>query len=195
MVDSIDDLELLADSYPGIHALPSFLELAAHVPWFRMVGEPVSGSLRADAEDYASALGFPEAEPALVGDWEAASDALMSMDVNAPAWEAEEQLRAAVSIELVDMVGEDLAAMLMHHVSDQLTPVIEQSVMDASNELGIQDEDFLRAAMGAGIQAAHQAAMVALVGADETHAFAARFKLFEVGRWPIGIFGTSFLIY
>ncbi len=195
MIYDIDDLDLLSDRHPGLMSLPGFLKLVETLPWFRAVGEPLSAQVTGRAEAYANALGFPDAVPALVPDWVEASESLESVDINAPAWEVEESLRTGLAQDLVELLGDDLVTMLMTHVSEHVSPVIEQALLETSESLGISDDAFLRAGMGGAVQACHQAVMVALAGEDDGHPFTRRFGLYEAGRWPIGIFGTSFLIY
>jgi hypothetical protein len=50
------------------------------------------------------------------------------------------------------------------------------------------------------VQSAHQAALVLVAAADpdfeaEHHPFAAKFRLFEFGRWPVGVIGRSFNLF
>ena len=61
----------------------------------------------------------------------------------------------------------------------------------------VADEEILRAAMGAGVQICHLAALVLLSGHEdlEDHPFFHKFRLFEAGHWPIGIAGSSFNIF
>ncbi|MEL6363066.1 MAG: hypothetical protein AAFR21_18520, partial [Pseudomonadota bacterium] len=57
-----------------------------------------------------------------------------------------------------------------------------------------------RLAVGAAVQASHQAALALLASADpdfeaEGHPFAAKFQLFEFGRWPVALIGSSFNLF
>ena len=50
---------------------------------------------------------------------------------------------------------------------------------------------------GAGAQAIYQAGLLLAAEneEDEHHVFALKYKLFESGRWPIGVVGNSFHIF
>ena len=50
------------------------------------------------------------------------------------------------------------------------------------------------------VEAAHKAALVLIAAADpafdaDDHPFTAKFRLFEFGRWPVGLIGSSFNLF
>ena len=64
----------------------------------------------------------------------------------------------------------------------------------------VEDEAARQLAVGAAVQAAHQSALVLIAAIDpdfeaDDHAFAAKLKLFEFGRWPVGVMGRSFNLF
>ncbi len=189
------DLDELFEESPSLKAVAPFLTLASNVRWFRTLGEDVDRRTVDLARAYANALGFPEAYPAFMADWEEAADAAENTEVNSPAWEAEEQLRATLTDDALDVLDEQTLEMVMTHVAQGTSEAIEAAAMEAAQELRIFDEEFVRATSGAAVQATYQAALAAMTGAEEDHPFVLRFQLFEKGRWPIGIIGNSFLIF
>lgn len=182
------------EQLPGLKTFQPFTQMASQTHWFRAIGETPDPLVVTLAEDYAAALGFPECRPYFIREWQEAADAFVTADMNSPAWEAEEQLRVGLAAELSDAIGEDMLMMLMSSLGEQIAPSLEQAAIEASEYLRIDDEEFLRSAIGAGVQVCHQAAMVAMTEAGDDHPFALRFSLFEKGHWPIGIFGGSFLL-
>jgi hypothetical protein len=54
-------------------------------------------------------------------------------------------------------------------------------------DAGGVDEGLARAAAGAATQAGYLAALAVAAGQPASHAFLAKFRLFEAGRWPLGI--------
>ncbi|WP_286829375.1 MULTISPECIES: hypothetical protein [Kordiimonas] len=190
-----DDIDEVFDDLPSLKSVAPFVALAANVRWFRTLGEDPDRETVEIARAYAEALGFPDAEPGFLADWEEAADAAENTEVNSPAWEAEEQLRAALTDDVLAFLDEQTLEMVMTHVTGAVSEAIEESATDAARDLRIFDEEFVRATSGAAVQATYQAALAAMTGADEDHPFALRFQLFEKGRWPIGIIGNSFLIF
>ncbi len=190
-----DDIDEVFDDLPSLKSVAPFVALASNVRWFRALGEDPDFETVAIARAYAEALGFPDAEPGFLADWEEAADAAENTEVNSPAWEAEEQLRAALTDDVLAVLDEQTLEMVMTHVTGAVSETIEESAGEAARDLRIFDEEFVRATSGAAVQAAFQAALAAMTGAEEDHPFALRFQLFEKGRWPIGIIGNSFLIF
>ncbi len=148
------------------------------------------------AHAYLSALGFPEAGPAEVGDWMEAEEAANNRDWNGAGWEAEEQLRAALSVQAVELVGDEQAVLVaLTHVTSQASDAVHAAAEQAASRFGIDDDGLIRAAAGAATQGAYLAALVLAAGEDEDHAFAHKFRLFEAGRWPLGVSGATLNIF
>ena len=59
------------------------------------------------------------------------------------------------------------------------------------------DEELLRAAIGAVAQASYHSALVLAAEHEEPdlHPFSLKFRLFEAGRWPMGVIGRSFHLF
>lgn len=195
MQDLDSDIEDLFDDFPSLKSVAPFVEVAKNVRWFRALGEQPENYVRQYARDYADILGFPEAEPVFLPDWEDAAFAAENPEFNSPAWEAEEQLRAALTTDVLAAVDEDTLQMVMTHIAKSITEVIDESADEAREYLRIDDGEFVQAAAGAAAQACYQAALVGMAGADDDHPFVRRFQIFEAGHWPIAILGTSFLIF
>ncbi len=198
-MEADDDLgaaeELLPEDFPTLTAVARFTQAIPRVPWFEAVGEALVEAARADASAYLSALGFPDAHVALVASWDEAEEAARNPEWDSPWWEAEEQLRAALSAQAVDLVGEAEVMAALTHVGASASQVVGEAAAAAAASAGITDQELVRAAAGAAIQGCHQAALVLVAGAEEDHAFALKFRLFEAGRWPLGVIGTSFNLF
>lgn len=188
------ELALLLDEQPSLRALPAVIRLVHDRPWFANIGAPATGDNIAAVRAYVAALGFAHVEPAFLETPEEAQDAALAIDINDAAWEAEEQLRESLTQNLIHLLGEEVTTMVFSHLSSETATVIAEAVRLAAVRAGIEDEDFMDAALGAGMQACHQAALVALTG-EPDHPFSLRFRLFEQGRWPLIVAGNSFLIY
>ena len=187
--------EILPEDYPTLAAVARFAQWVHHVSWFAALGEPLSAAERADAEAYLSALGFPDARVAGVGAWSEAEDATRDPEWNTAWWEAEEQLRAGLTHEACALTGESELMAALDHVTLSASDAAQGAASGAAQRAGVADEALVRAAAGAAIQASHQAALVLAAGADEDHAFAVKFRLFEAGRWPLGIVGMTFNLF
>lgn len=193
--DIDDDIDELFEDFPSLRSVAPFLMVAQNVRWFRSLGDRPAKSVQQLAADYAAILGFPEVDPVFLPNWEDAAFAAENPEVNSPAWEEEEQLRAALTDDVLGAIDEDVLHMVMTHIAGTVTPVIDAAAQEAREYLRIDDEEFVQAAAGAAAQAVYQAALVGMAGAEDDHPFVKRFQLFERGHWPIAILGNSFLIF
>jgi len=192
-----DDEEPEADDPLGadLLVLGRFARMLPSIPWFGVVGDELSATEVANAQAYLDALGFPEAEVADVANWIDAEAAARNPDWNPAWWEAEEQLRMALLDEAGAMHGEEALLIALTHVTSMASDLVQEAASRAATRDGMTDEALIRAAAGAATQAAYQAALVLAAGGEPDHAFALKFRLFEAGRWPLGIVGNTFHLF
>lgn len=184
------------DSHPALVLIPRFIAGAMMPFWFSKVGQPMPKDLKQTARAWLSGLGFPHATPVSLRDWREASEAAESTGIDDPAFEAEEQLRAALTDAAIDVHGEDTVTIVLTHVAAELGPSIGEAALNASRVWGLDDIELVNAAAGAGVQACHNAALLILAGrADEDHPFALKYRLFESGRWPVALIGSSMHLF
>ncbi|MBM3491881.1 MAG: hypothetical protein FJX68_15855 [Alphaproteobacteria bacterium] len=191
--DDDSDDELAGDA--GLLAVERLSRLSLRLPWFAALGRPFRAAEREAAGAYLAELGFVEAALAGIADWEEAEGAARNPEWNTAWWEAEEGLRAALVAEACAARGE---AAVMEALSELSAAASEASLRAAGRAMAwaeLSDEALARAAAGAATQAAYQAGLVLLADAGPEHAFAHKFRLFEAGRWPLGIVGASFNVF
>jgi len=195
-----NDIEALERELPGLATLSRFARSLDRLPWFANLGEPLSEGAKAAATHYLNGLGFPEAGVAILVDWEDAAAAAESMDWQSPAWEAEELLRADLTARALEAMSEEALRIGMMLIADKVSAPAKEAMEQAAFIWDIEDEASKTLAVGAAVQAAHGAALAILAAADPSfdageHAFAAKFQLFEFGRWPVGVAGLSFNLF
>ncbi|MBI1364529.1 MAG: hypothetical protein GC153_01045 [Alphaproteobacteria bacterium] len=195
-----DDLDALEREIPALSRIARFAKGLAAIPWFANLGEPLTAGARAVAARYVEALGFPEAEVAILVDWDDAAAAAESLDWHSPAWEAEELLRADLTARALDYLSEEALTLAMTLVADRVAGPARGAMEEASAIWDMTDEAARQLAVGAAVQAAHQSALLLLAASSpdidaENHPFAAKFQLFEFGRWPVGVVGGSFNLF
>ncbi|WP_281299912.1 MULTISPECIES: hypothetical protein [unclassified Iodidimonas] len=183
------------ERYPTLAGVGRLTSLIERCPWFRAVGDPMSKALMADSQSYCDALGFPEAQPAILPLWEDAAGAAESIDLNSPAWEAEELMRMAVLQDALAEVDEETLELVLTHIAAKAAQSAEAAAQEVRDFLLIDDEAFVRAATGAAVQMCHQAALLLASGGDPDHAISYKFRIFEHGRWPVGIMGGTLNIF
>jgi hypothetical protein len=195
MFDDDEPEAIEPEDYPTLVAVARFARALPRISWFAAVGEPLSPAEHDDATAYLSALGFPDATVATIDDWEDAEAAARNPDWNTAWWEAEEQLRAGLIADALELIEEAELMAALNHVTASASESANGAAALAATRAGVADEELMRAAAGAAIQVAYQAALVLAAGAEEDHAFALKFRLFEAGRWPLGIVGATFNLF
>lgn len=198
----MDDLELeaLERELPNLAMLTKFARTLDRIPWFANLGEPLTPGARAAAKHYISKLGFPDAEVAILVDWEDAAAAAESLDWQSAAWEAEELQRADLTGRALDVLSEEALRIGMTLIADKITGPATEGMEQAAFIFDIEEEAARNLAVGAAVQSAHGAALALLAAGDpgfdiDENPFAAKFRLFEFGRWPVGITGLSFNVF
>lgn len=186
-----------------------FTDRALRISWFCELGEPLSDEARADAQAYMDGLGFPDTDIAQLDDWEDAGNAAESLDINSEAWEAEEQLRASLVDQALQVVSEEGLGVLLTHLSSALVDPIEDALGEALYFADAREDVFGKLALGGAQQACHGAALAtAGLGAQKllygeeagetliaAHPLMLRFRLYEQGRWPVSLIGNSFNLF
>jgi len=193
--DDYDDDLPNGEDYPTLLSVIRFNKLLPSVSWFRSVGLDMGAGTLNTAQAYVDTLGFPGTFTTPVENWEEAAFAAANPDWNSSWWETEEQLRVSLTNEALELISEDDLNMALTHISATAAPLIQNTVENLAQEQGIEDEELVRAAIGSAVQTCHQAALVLAAGEEDSHPFALKYKLFELGRWPIAITGNSFNIF
>jgi hypothetical protein len=90
-----------------------------------------------------------------------------------------------------------MVMLALTHVTNAASRVVLEAAADAAEHAGIADEGLIRAAAGAATQGCYQAALVLAAEAEdqEQHPFALKYRLFESGRWPLGVVGASYYLF
>ena len=202
---SAETLRALEAEIPLLSAVREFTERAARARWFAELGEPINGETAHLARLYLDALGFPDAEPLPVMNWDDALDAAESGDLNSEAWEAEEQLRAALTDRVLNAVSEEGLSVMLAHLSAALAEPLSE-MADEALMMADEPPDAIRdLAVGAAQQAAFGGALALAAAALEMaeqddlaageealeHPLMLRYRLFELGRWPLALSGRS----
>ena len=194
------ELEELERELPGLARLSRFARSLDRIPWFANIGEALTPGAKAAAEDYCGGLGFPDAQIAMIMDWGDAAGAAESLDWQSPAWEAEESLRADLTGRALEALSEDALRIGMALIAEKVAEPARDAVEELSYLSDLDDEAIKTLCVGAAVQAANGAALALIAAADtdfdaENHPLAAKFRLFEFGRWPVSITGTSFNLF
>jgi hypothetical protein len=206
--DSIDALTGIAlggsdDDLDSLRAVARLAKLVGSLPWFSAVGRKLTSGEIDDAEAYIAGIGFAEMQVAGIENWLAASAAAQAPDWGDDWWQAEQQMQDALLELALTQNDENDLTVALTHVSTRAGEVAHEHAAKMAARQGVSDPALLKVAAGAAAQAAYQAALVlAARGAADLddaeagdHPFAIKFRLFEAGRLPLGITGSTFNLF
>jgi hypothetical protein len=181
--------------YQRLTTTAEFSQTFLNVPWFQRLGEPLEIEDEDAAEAYLSAVGFPTAGLGMVESWPDAAEIAENPEWNSDWWEAEEQLRAGLVADALQVLDERDVMNVLNHVSGQAAGIASDAATEAAIEAGFEDGNFVIAAAGIATASCYLAGLARIAGADDDHPFLLKYHLFELGRCPIGVIGTTFSIF
>jgi hypothetical protein len=73
--------------------------------------------------------------------------------------------------------------------------VVHPAAARAAMRAGQRGPELVRIAAEAAVQTCVQAALVLAAGTEESHPFAYKYRLFELGRWPFGMIGQTLHLF
>ena len=189
--------EIDLGEYPGLQSVANFAQMVGQVHWFSALGAELDERELIVAEDYLLALGFPDASVVRIENWEEANDVADNPDWSNLSWDAEEQMRMGLFTDACERFDEDIINLALANVTSQAFQSIEDAAIANAQLDRVGDEQLVQAAIGAGAQCCQLAALVlASEHEDEDrHPFALKYRLFEFGRWPIGVVGSTFHLF
>jgi hypothetical protein len=176
-------------------AVAALARRAVAASWFAAVGEALAAGERADAASYLGGLGIAAIMVDGVADWQRAKALADAPDWDPAWWDAEERLRVALLDTASARHGRVALLDAVSRATQGASDGAHGQAALATARAGIADPALARAAAGAATQACYLAALAAAAGADADHPFLAKFRLFEAGRWPLGIVGGRFHLF
>jgi len=176
-------------------AVAALARRAAAAAWFAAVGEPLTNGERADAAGYLGALGFAGTAIESVADWRQARALADAPDWDPAWWDEEERRRVALLAAASARHGRAPVLAALSRATRAASDAAHGQAALATVRAGIADPALARAAAGAATQACYLAALAASGAVDAEHPFFAKFRLFEAGRWPLGIVAGRFRLF
>ena len=187
----------MTDHVAALADFPLRLRMAS---WFSFVGTPLTDAEREDVEEYTQALGLGSLELVELEDWRAAEDCIKQTDWDAAWWQAEEDRRKALLAQAEAKIGDMALTRALTGLSEKVSDMVYGAAAVAASRGGVADQGLSRSAAGAATMSAYQAAVEKAAAVDVTltndgHAFAAKFRLFEAGHWPLCVRAGTFYIF
>ncbi len=169
-------------------ALDRLLAAIPRISWFAALGETLQPAEAGDLAAYVQGLGLPACQPTIVAGWADAARVASDPDWDHAWWDAEEKLRVALLAKAEAALGDGAAMDRLSAVTQAAHDATIGPAAMAAARAGVADQALVRAAAGAATQSCYQSGLALLAGvADPAHPFHAKLRLFQAGRWPLGI--------
>lgn len=172
-------------------SLRSELRAAA---WFSALGEPLTDGDRADADAYARALGLGALVLRQARDWPEAERVLKAPDWSQAWWDREEAQRRRLLAEAEARYSERALWTSLTELTTEIGDTVHGKAGVAAARMGGAATASVHVAAGAAAQAAYQLALARLA-VDAASPFESKFRLFAAGRWPLGVVGSTLVLF
>ena len=132
-----------------------------------------------------------------LADWPQAARTAQSPDWSHEWWNREEEERQRLLTLAASPAERSAVLSLLSEATAAASAIVHGAAAIAAARAGVADQSLIRVAAGAATQAAYQAALaeLALAEASREHAFIIKFRLYQAGRWPLGIVGDRFHLF
>lgn len=169
---------------------------ALSAAWFSACGLPLEASDLREAVGYLAALGAGAATRVeAVASWDHAELIIRSPMWEPAWWEREEAERKRLLEQCIARLGRETALETLGLETSIGHDLIHGAAAIAAARGGVSDPALIRAAAGSASMAAHGQALARLAGAGVDHFFMRRYRLFEGGRWPLGVVDGAFHLF
>ena len=162
--------------------------------WFAALGERLTDGDRADADAYARALGLGALLLGQARDWPEAERVLKAPDWSPAWWDREEAQRRRLLAEAHARYPERALWTALTELTTELGETVHGKAGVAAVRMGGAAKASIHVAAGAAAQAAYQLALARLTS-DAASPFESKFRLFAAGRWPLGVVGSTLVLF
>jgi hypothetical protein len=163
--------------------------------WFSRVGEAFDERLREACAAYLRHLDLASLQIAAARDWPHALQLASVPDESGEWWQRERAEERRLFETAAAMQSADAALLRLTNLMHGSAELFHPPAMYACTRAGITDPEPARAAAGAAAHCLHQYGVAALAGEGDTHLFAAKFRIFLAGRWPLGVWRGAFVVF
>jgi hypothetical protein len=162
--------------------------------WFAALGEPLTDGDRADAEAYLKTLGLDDLACEQARDWPEAERVLKAPDWSTAWWDREEAERRRLLAEAEVRYPERALWTALTDLTTEAGDIVHGKAGIAAARMGGAAKASIHVAAGAAAQAVYQLALARLAE-DAASPFESKFRLFAAGRWPLGVAGSTLVLF
>ena len=162
--------------------------------WFSGCGDPLEESEQRECDRYLSGLGLAGSSVIQAHDWNHARAIANASNWSREWWQRERTTERELFDRAVAKYSSDGVLQRLTTLMEEGADLFHGPASVACARAGIADPALARSAAGAASYALHQYGLVSLAETGDDHAFAAKFRLFLAGRWPLSVNDGKFYI-
>jgi hypothetical protein len=163
--------------------------------WFSSVGEPLDEAERSECATYLTGLGLRGFVTIAASGWQQSRDIANSPVWSRDWWNAERAAERTLFDLAASKYGAEAILMRLTNLMEGSGELFHGPASVACTRAGIADPSLARSAAGAASHSLHQYGLASLAEQGEQHLFAAKFRLFLAGRWPLCVNESSFYVF
>ncbi len=163
--------------------------------WFNAVGTPIGENERIESEKYLSGLGAQRCSVVGVSTWQEAVALSSKTSWCASWWERERQEERKLFEDASTQHSSDALVLRLANLMQGSSTLFLSPAALACTRAGVGDPSIASSAAGAAAQCLHQYGLASITGQGDEHLFAAKFRLFLAGRWPLCVTADTFFVF
>ena len=163
--------------------------------WFNSVGQPLSEVDREECALYLQGLGAAHDNCVTPTSWEQAAALAAQPNWHAAYWERERAEERRLFELASQQHSADALLLRLANLMQGSATLFHSPASVACARAGIVDDAIAHGAAGAAAQCLHQYGLTSITDQGETHFFAAKFRLFLAGRWPLCVTADQFFVF
>jgi hypothetical protein len=163
--------------------------------WFNAVGQPLSESDREECALYLRGLGAEHCHCVTVATWEDAVALASKSNWYEQYWDRERAEERRLFERASIQHSPDALLLRLSNLMQGSATLFHSPASVACSRAGITDTGIAHSAAGAAAQSLHQYGLASITGQSEEHLFAAKFRLFLAGRWPVCVTADRFFVF
>lgn len=162
--------------------------------WFSSVGAALREPEESACRTYLAGVGLPHTRVRVVTDWREAAR-LYTPTVQWTSHEVECDEARRLFLGLTESQSTQCTLMRLANLMQGSAALLHAAASRACRLGGFDDPELAALAAGSAAQTLHQFALAALSRRAEQHPFAAKFRLFLCGRWPLRLEPAAFYVF
>lgn len=163
--------------------------------WFNAVGMPIGNNERDECGNYLRGLGAEDCTIATVSTWDEALALSQRTSWGDTWWERERHEERKLFEQASANHSADAVLLRLANLMQGSSTLFLSPASLACMRAGLTNTTIAKSAAGAAAQCLHQYGLASIAGQGDQHPFAAKFRLFLAGRWPLCVTDEKFYVF